>query len=183
MINGKLHLQNVSSTTDRISAFPFFLKKQYYWFHWSVKSGFSHLKANDSKSQLLCLHVSFDKRSKHAILLLQQNLRFAVLQNVPSLHHNDQIGCEDGVDAVLHTVEGHNTKRQLAAEKGQKKHHNLLWVFTKSREFQTNSCCTTLFNLFLGFLVGNMMDTLPGKLVYILDSFIYSSLFNISVWK
>lgn len=47
------------------------------------------------------LHVRLDERRKHPVLLLQQSLGFVVLQNVPSLHHDDQIGGEDGVDTVL----------------------------------------------------------------------------------
>lgn len=50
-----------------------------------------------------CLHVGLDERGKHPVLLLQQSLRFVVLQNVPSLHHDDQIGCQDGVDTMLPT--------------------------------------------------------------------------------
>lgn len=42
---------------------------------------------------LLRLHVSLDERSEHPVLLLQKSLGFVVLQNVPSLHHNDQVGC------------------------------------------------------------------------------------------
>lgn len=47
------------------------------------------------------LHVSLDERRKHPVFLLQKSLGFVVLQNVPSLHHDDQVGGEDGVDTVL----------------------------------------------------------------------------------
>lgn len=51
----------------------------------------------------LTLHVSSDEGGEHAVFLLQEGLGFVVLQNVPSLHHDDQICCEDGVNAVLET--------------------------------------------------------------------------------
>lgn len=57
------------------------------------------------------LHVGLDERSEHPVLLLQEGLGFVVLQNVPPLHHDDQVGREDGVDAVLETEEeGKNTE-------------------------------------------------------------------------
>lgn len=49
------------------------------------------------------LHVGPDEGGEHPVLLLQQSLRFVVFQNVPSLHHDDGVGREDGVDAVLGT--------------------------------------------------------------------------------
>lgn len=49
------------------------------------------------------LHVSFDEGREHAVFLLQEGLGFVVLQNISPLHHNDQISCEDGVNAVLET--------------------------------------------------------------------------------
>lgn len=48
------------------------------------------------------LHVGSDEGGEHPVLLLQQSFRFVVLQDVSSLHHDDQIGRQDGVDPVLH---------------------------------------------------------------------------------
>lgn len=56
------------------------------------------------------LHVGLDKRREHAALLLQEGLGFVVLQDVPPLHHDDQVGCEDGVDAVLKSHEEEETE-------------------------------------------------------------------------
>lgn len=52
------------------------------------------------------LHVSSDEGGEHPVLLLQKSLGFVVLHDVSSLHHNDQVGREDGVHSVLQT---HNT--------------------------------------------------------------------------
>lgn len=48
------------------------------------------------------LHVSFDERGEDAVLL-QEVLGRVVLQDVASLHDDDEVGREDGVDAVLQT--------------------------------------------------------------------------------
>lgn len=52
---------------------------------------------------LICLY----KRSKYTVFLFQQNLRFVILQNKPSLHYNDQIRIQDRVHAVLKTNKQH----------------------------------------------------------------------------
>lgn len=48
-----------------------------------------------------CSHVSPDKGSEDAIFLGKQILRSIVLQDVPSLHDDDQVCSEDGVNPVL----------------------------------------------------------------------------------
>lgn len=53
------------------------------------------------------LHVGFDERGKDAVLL-QEVLGRVVLQDVASLHDDDEVGREDGVDAVLQTHTGHH---------------------------------------------------------------------------
>ena len=72
------------------------------------------------------LHVRADEGGEHAVLLLQQFLRPAGLQNVPSLHHNHQVCCQDGVHPVLgdpHTYtrlpqEGGSSTPRLPRKKG-----------------------------------------------------------------
>lgn len=46
---------------------------------------------------LVCLH----KGGEDAVLLVQQSLGSVVLKDDPPLHHNHQVGIEDGVDAML----------------------------------------------------------------------------------
>lgn len=46
---------------------------------------------------LVCLHEG----GEDAVLLVQQGLGSVVLQDDPPLHHNHQVGIQDGVDAML----------------------------------------------------------------------------------
>lgn len=46
---------------------------------------------------LVCSHEG----GEDAVLLVQQSLGTVVLQDDPALHHNHQVGIQDGVDAVL----------------------------------------------------------------------------------
>lgn len=90
--------ESFSSLKQYITGFPTALQ--------SLRGLFK--KVNQVKKQTNCaavgsrasLHVSFDKRSKHPVLLLQKSLRFVVLHDVASLHHNDQVSRKDGVDTV-----------------------------------------------------------------------------------
>lgn len=59
---------------------------------------------------LVCSHEG----GEDAVLLLQQGLGPVVLQDDPALHHNHQVGIQDGVDAVLQ--EGGNRQREAAVE-------------------------------------------------------------------
>lgn len=59
-----------------------------------------------SPSLLLCLSllvllVCSHEGREDAVLLVQQHLGPVVLQDDPALHHNHQVGVEDGVDAML----------------------------------------------------------------------------------
>lgn len=49
------------------------------------------------------LHVGFDERGEDAVFLLQEVLGRVVLQDIAALHDDDQVGRENGVDAVLQT--------------------------------------------------------------------------------
>lgn len=55
----------------------------------------------DRRFRFPWLHVGLDKRRENPVFLFQKVLGRVVLQNVAALHHNDQVGCEDGVDTVL----------------------------------------------------------------------------------
>lgn len=55
---------------------------------------------------LLVLLVCSYKGGEDAVLLLQQGLGPVVLQDDPPLHHNHQVGIQDGVDAMLCSGEG-----------------------------------------------------------------------------
>lgn len=46
---------------------------------------------------LVCSH----KGGEDAVLLVQQGLGSVVLEDDPPLHHNHQVGVQDGVDAML----------------------------------------------------------------------------------
>lgn len=46
---------------------------------------------------LVCPH----KGGEDTVLLVQQGLGPVVLQDDPALHHNHQVGIQDGVDAML----------------------------------------------------------------------------------
>lgn len=52
------------------------------------------------------LHVGLDEGGEHAALLLQKRLRLVVLQDVPALHDDHQVGRQDGVHAVLKGGDG-----------------------------------------------------------------------------
>lgn len=54
-----------------------------------------------SLSWSLVLLVCAHKGGKDTVLLVQQGLGLVVLQDDPPLHHNHQVGIQDGVDAVL----------------------------------------------------------------------------------
>lgn len=47
------------------------------------------------------LLVRPDEGGEDAVLLVQQSLGPVVLQDDPALHHNHQVGIQDGVDAML----------------------------------------------------------------------------------
>lgn len=51
---------------------------------------------------LVCSH----KGGEDAVLLVQQGLGPVVLEDDPTLHHNHQVGIQDGVDAMLCGTEG-----------------------------------------------------------------------------
>lgn len=57
---------------------------------------------------VLVLFVCLHEGSEDAVLLLQQGLGPVVLLDHPPLHHNHQVGIQDGVDAMLR-AEGENT--------------------------------------------------------------------------
>lgn len=46
---------------------------------------------------LVCSH----ERGEDTVVFVQQGLRSVVLQDDPPLHHNHQVGVQDGVDAML----------------------------------------------------------------------------------
>lgn len=50
---------------------------------------------------LVCAHEG----GEHAVIRVQQGLGLVVLQDDAPLHHNHQVGVQDGVDAVLHSGE------------------------------------------------------------------------------
>lgn len=54
-----------------------------------------------SLSPFLVLFVCSHERGEDAVLLFQQGLGSVVLQDNPPLHHNHQVGIQDGVDAML----------------------------------------------------------------------------------
>lgn len=50
---------------------------------------------------LLVLLVCSHEGGEDTVLLVQQGLGSVVLQDDPPLHHNHQVGIQDGVDAML----------------------------------------------------------------------------------
>lgn len=63
-------------------------------------SSFNAVSSSSSSSGLVLL-VRLDKGGEDAVLLVQQGLGPVVLQDDPALHHNHQVGIQDGVDAML----------------------------------------------------------------------------------
>lgn len=59
-----------------------------------------------SSSSRLVLLVCPDKGGEDAVLLVQQGFGPVVLQDDPALHHNHQVGIQDGVDAMLQRESG-----------------------------------------------------------------------------
>lgn len=57
---------------------------------------------------LLVLLVCSHEGGEDAVLLVQQGLGPVVLEDDPALHHNHQVGIQDGVDAMLCSTEGEN---------------------------------------------------------------------------
>lgn len=57
---------------------------------------------------LLVLLVCSHEGGEDAVLLLQQDLGPVVLEDDPTLHHNHQVGIQDGVDAMLCGTEEEN---------------------------------------------------------------------------
>lgn len=80
------------------------------------------------------LHVGFDERGEDAVFLLQEVFGRVVLQDVATLHDDDQVGREDGVDAVLQTHR--QPQQQLATLAAKKKTHK-----TSETEQPRRSCC------------------------------------------
>lgn len=56
---------------------------------------------------LVCSHEG----GKDAVLRVQQDLGSVVLQDDAPLHHNHQVGVQDGVDAMLHGGKGRESQR------------------------------------------------------------------------
>lgn len=60
-------------------------------------------------SSRLVLLVCADEGGEDAVLLVQQSLGPVVLQDDPALHHNHQVGIQDGVDAMLRAGKSQNS--------------------------------------------------------------------------
>lgn len=64
------------------------------------------------RCRLFVLLVCSHEGGEDAVLLLQQGLGPVVLQDDPPLHHNHQVGIQDGVDAMLHGGGGGERKQR-----------------------------------------------------------------------
>lgn len=65
---------------------------------------------------LLVLLVCSHKGGKDTVLLVQQGLGSVILQDDPTLHHNHQVGIQDGVDAMLFGRRDKNPSAHQGAE-------------------------------------------------------------------
>lgn len=67
------------------------------------------------------LLVCPDEGGEDAVLLVQQSLWPVVLQDDPALHHNHQVGIQDGVDAMLQQA----SRREATVSIGWSKIHSI----------------------------------------------------------
>ena len=76
--------------------------------------------SSSNASSLLVLLVCPHKGGEDAVLLVQQGLGPVVLQDDPPLHHNHQVGIQDGVDAMLRGGERGRRKRVIEQQRKRK---------------------------------------------------------------
>lgn len=78
------------------------------------------------------LLVGSHEGREDAVLLVQQGLGGVVLQDDPPLHHNHQVGVQDGVHTMLRGGEGGRNPSLLRAARKKWKFKMTLFFFKKA---------------------------------------------------